>query len=322
MLAERIRLMETDLERIKGVHSARIRAEGGEISEIHVVADAARRPKMIVRDVVTTLFARYGVRVPHQRVSVAGSAPDPVVEPRPPASGTETEVQIASVHLTCEGEDFRATVELRDGQRAARATADAIATRANQSRVVAEAALEALRKLTGTLPPTQIEEVRSVELGDLPVVLVRVVVFFGPGAATGRLWGRGRSHRRGRRRGARRDASDPAELARAGRGNRAGNRGGDSRMSHPEPVAPRYLEAGVSLERGRESVRRIRERVRATLGPRVESEIGAFAGFFSYPEAGSERLLVAAWTAWERSSSSRRRRTAGTGSDTTSSPTA
>jgi hypothetical protein len=176
MLAERIRLMETDLERIKGVHSARIRAEGGEISEIHVVADAARRPKMIVRDVVTTLFARYGVRVPHQRVSVAGSAPDPVAEPRPTASGSETGVQIASVHLTCEGEDFRATVELRDGQRAARATADAIATRANQSRVVAEAALEALRKLTGTLPPTQIEEVRSVELGDLPVVLVRVVV--------------------------------------------------------------------------------------------------------------------------------------------------
>lgn len=63
-------------------------------------------------------------------------------------------------------------------------------------------------------------------------------------------------------------------------------------MSHPEPVAPRYLEAGVSLERGRESVRRIRERVRATFGPRVESQIGAFAGFFAYPEPGSERLIV------------------------------
>jgi phosphoribosylformylglycinamidine cyclo-ligase len=63
-------------------------------------------------------------------------------------------------------------------------------------------------------------------------------------------------------------------------------------MSHPEPVAPRYLEAGVSLERGRESVKRIRERVRATFGPRVESQIGAFAGFFAYPDAGSDRLIV------------------------------
>lgn len=176
MLAERVRLMETDLERIKGVHSARIRAEEGEISEIHVVADAARRPKMIVRDVVTTLFARHGVRVPHQRVSVADSAPQAAAPAEPLVLGTGADVRIASVHLTVEGEDFRATVELRDGPRAARASCDALATRSNQTRVVAEAALEALRKLTGTLPPAQIEEVRTVELGGLPVVLIRVVV--------------------------------------------------------------------------------------------------------------------------------------------------
>jgi hypothetical protein len=169
-------MMEADLEKIQGVHSARIRAEDGEISEIHVVADAARRPKMIVRDVVTTIFARHGVRVPHQRVSVAGSAPAAEHAPHPLVLGRGEEVQISSVHLTCEGEDFRATVELKEGLRAARATADAIATRANQRRVVAEATLEALRKLIGTLPPTQIEEVRAVDLGDLPVVLVRVVV--------------------------------------------------------------------------------------------------------------------------------------------------
>ncbi len=63
-------------------------------------------------------------------------------------------------------------------------------------------------------------------------------------------------------------------------------------MSEPRPVAPRYEQAGVSLKSGRESVRRIKERVRSTFGPRVESQIGSFAGFFSYPTPGSERLLV------------------------------
>jgi phosphoribosylformylglycinamidine cyclo-ligase len=63
-------------------------------------------------------------------------------------------------------------------------------------------------------------------------------------------------------------------------------------MNEGSPVAPRYHEAGVSLESGRESVRRIRDRVRATFGPRVESQIGTFAGFFAYPDPGSERLLV------------------------------
>jgi phosphoribosylformylglycinamidine cyclo-ligase len=63
-------------------------------------------------------------------------------------------------------------------------------------------------------------------------------------------------------------------------------------VSGDETSAPRYRQAGVSLERGEESVRRIRERVRATFGPRVESQIGAFAGFFSYPDPASDRLLV------------------------------
>ena len=40
MLDERVRVMEADLMRIKGVHSARIRAEEGEITEIHVVAES------------------------------------------------------------------------------------------------------------------------------------------------------------------------------------------------------------------------------------------------------------------------------------------
>ncbi|MDM7915264.1 MAG: hypothetical protein QUU85_08365, partial [Candidatus Eisenbacteria bacterium] len=73
MQADRIRQMELDLARIHGVHSARLQAENGEITEVHVVADPTRRPKWIVRDVVTTLFARYGVRVPYQKISVAGS---------------------------------------------------------------------------------------------------------------------------------------------------------------------------------------------------------------------------------------------------------
>lgn len=63
-------------------------------------------------------------------------------------------------------------------------------------------------------------------------------------------------------------------------------------MSGGGTPAPRYGQAGVSLESGEESVRRIRGRVRATFGPRVESQIGAFAGFFSYPDPASERLLV------------------------------
>jgi phosphoribosylformylglycinamidine cyclo-ligase len=56
--------------------------------------------------------------------------------------------------------------------------------------------------------------------------------------------------------------------------------------------AQRYADSGVSLQRGRESVRRIQVHLRSTFGPRVESDTGSFAGLFAYPSADSERLLV------------------------------
>ena len=64
MLEERIREMEADLERITGVQSARIRVDGGRDLRGPRRGRSDRRPKWIVRDVVTTLFARHGIRDP------------------------------------------------------------------------------------------------------------------------------------------------------------------------------------------------------------------------------------------------------------------
>lgn len=59
------------------------------------------------------------------------------------------------------------------------------------------------------------------------------------------------------------------------------------------PVAGAYRAAGVDIEEAERAVARIRSLARRTFTPRVESEIGVFAGFFSFPEPGSDRLLVA-----------------------------
>jgi phosphoribosylformylglycinamidine cyclo-ligase len=59
------------------------------------------------------------------------------------------------------------------------------------------------------------------------------------------------------------------------------------------PAANAYRDAGVDLEEGQHAVARIRSLARRTYTPRVESEIGVFAGFFSFPDPRSDRLLVA-----------------------------
>jgi phosphoribosylformylglycinamidine cyclo-ligase len=62
--------------------------------------------------------------------------------------------------------------------------------------------------------------------------------------------------------------------------------------SPPRPQAPAYRRAGVDLEEGERAVRRLGRWARETRTPRVVGGIGAFAGFFAYPEPDSERLLV------------------------------
>lgn len=170
-------MMELDLRRIIGVQDARIQVEDGTISEVHVVADSTRRPKMIVRDAVTMLFARHGVRVGHQKVSVAGSVAGSRGDADAAAGGDPAwRIRFSSVQVTREGETVRASVVLSDGDRDAEGTADALATRSNQIRVVAEATLGAIRRLTSGLVPLYLEDAVRCDLGRLPVVLAHVVL--------------------------------------------------------------------------------------------------------------------------------------------------
>lgn len=54
-----------------------------------------------------------------------------------------------------------------------------------------------------------------------------------------------------------------------------------------------YRAAGVDIDEGNAAVRRLKPYVESTRTPRVVGGVGAFAGFFAYPERDSERLLVA-----------------------------
>ncbi len=54
-----------------------------------------------------------------------------------------------------------------------------------------------------------------------------------------------------------------------------------------------YRDAGVDIDAATSAVDRIKVLAKSTRTERVESDLGVFAGFFSFPDAGSERLIVA-----------------------------
>jgi len=64
--------VERLLGQLPGILSARIVVnDWGAIEEIHVLATTARNPKQIVRDVESSLAARWGMNVDHKKISIA-----------------------------------------------------------------------------------------------------------------------------------------------------------------------------------------------------------------------------------------------------------
>ncbi|MCK4305333.1 MAG: phosphoribosylformylglycinamidine cyclo-ligase [Candidatus Eisenbacteria sp.] len=60
-----------------------------------------------------------------------------------------------------------------------------------------------------------------------------------------------------------------------------------------QPMASSYKAAGVDLEAAEALVDRLKPLAARTRTPGVESSLGSFGGFFSFPEPGGKQLLVA-----------------------------
>lgn len=64
--------LEKVISRIRGVVSNRVVLdEKGEIQEIHVVGNARRGPKQIVRDIESAFMALFGLKLDHKKISIA-----------------------------------------------------------------------------------------------------------------------------------------------------------------------------------------------------------------------------------------------------------
>lgn len=64
--------LESSVRQVKGVFACRVVMDApGEIGEIHVVGAPDRKPKQIVRDIESLLFAKFGLRVNYRKISLA-----------------------------------------------------------------------------------------------------------------------------------------------------------------------------------------------------------------------------------------------------------
>ncbi len=70
-----VRRAENLLTSLEGILSARIVTTPlGEVSEIHILAQAGQAPKQVVRNIESALLAHLGLRVDHRKISIAQTA--------------------------------------------------------------------------------------------------------------------------------------------------------------------------------------------------------------------------------------------------------
>jgi len=154
--------VEDELRRIPEVRAARIVAdEKGDPVEVHIVATTGKNPKQLVRDVQSVAIAAGGVDFDHRIVSVVQLEEDDAdaVTQTSPANGNDNgdgyvdlreganRVAMDSVLVSKADRLATATVTLRRGEESVVGTAHGTVASTARWRIVAEAALAALRLL-------------------------------------------------------------------------------------------------------------------------------------------------------------------------------
>lgn len=173
--------VESVICRLRDVISARVVSkDDGEIEEIHVLTQATRAPKQVVRDIESAVMAKLGIQLDHRKVSVAQLQGEEKKE--------QGRLRFSDVSISLEGSRADATVHLyRDGM-VYTGTASGLSSSSSQMKLITTATLRAVED-AGAADGTMIVEdlTTSVNLAgkNLVVVLVNLVTGRGDEYLTG-----------------------------------------------------------------------------------------------------------------------------------------
>ncbi|MFM7230925.1 MAG: hypothetical protein ACKO3S_02965 [bacterium] len=194
---------EAAILRLRDVDGVSVRAEGDELTEIHVVSRSKRSPKQIVRDIQAVLRTDLKLGIDHRIVSVALAKPEdsrdaaafggtefvlghPALgeaEPRPsspapeafasePAPAREDRILFESVNLIVQGPRTQAQVELRWKGLTRVGNASGWGMRDDSHRLVAQATTLAVQEFLADPVALHVRDVTFVDLSGRRVAVV------------------------------------------------------------------------------------------------------------------------------------------------------
>ncbi len=167
----RYSVAERLIRKLRDVSNCEIRTgPDGSIEAVHVTALPGRSPKQIARDIESILAAEENIRVDHRKISIAQYGDNAAAIS---AAGLER-VSVASVSLHQSGPVFEAEVTIAAGSLTASGQASGSSSRGDSRRVVAQAALEAVSRLSAEDPGFSLGEIAETSFGSRKILLVSV----------------------------------------------------------------------------------------------------------------------------------------------------
>jgi len=189
--ASRVRVedIEAALTQVGEIKAARVVVDiDGSIQEIHVLALPSKQPKQLVRDIESTIMARFGIPVDHRKISIALLGRE-MVESQPEAAERPTAIRprIVSINASVSGLEATASVTLEIGGSEFVGAAKGPASQTGRVRHVAMATLDALSQYVDGSSSFALEDVTLVQLGRerAAVACVTLVTQFGEQSFTG-----------------------------------------------------------------------------------------------------------------------------------------
>lgn len=186
--------VERELCRIPDIQAARIVVDdAGAPVEVHVVALPGKHPKQLARDIQSVAMASFHLDLDRRLISIvqldssstgwSGAAGSDAAEPDPELASSENDdrrIVLAGVAVEPVGHRSAARVVLRRDDETAVGTAEGSSAPTMSLRLVADAALDALRQLDPSALRADVEAVGVVPVGSRMVALVAVVIVTPP----------------------------------------------------------------------------------------------------------------------------------------------
>ncbi len=188
--ASRVRAedIEAALSQVAEVKAARVVVGvDGQLAEIHVLALPTKPPKQLVRDIESTLMARFGIPVDHRKISIAQLGRDAMPETEETARSSAARPRILGINASVSGLQAAASVTLEIDGTEFVGMASGPASQTGRTRQVAMATLDAVSQYVSEETTFALEDVAVIQLGreKVSVACITLVTPFGEQSYSG-----------------------------------------------------------------------------------------------------------------------------------------